>query len=240
MRGCLSGRDSIPNAYLCRVSELPDSFHTIAAAAEAEFKDRGSRFLGYAYPVRHEEEAMVFVEALRKEHFKARHHCYAWRLGTGGDRFRANDDGEPSGTAGRPILGRIDAVGLTDVAVIVVRYFGGTLLGTSGLIHAYREAAAAALQAASVIEKVIEDTFWLDFDYALMPDLMQALKKGDVHILDQDFTDRGRMHIGLRRGQAPVQLLHLRAALLKVSNDEATGLEWPAGMTVSAGDVVFV
>lgn len=222
------------------MSELPDSFHTIAAAAEAEFKDRGSRFLGYACPVQHEEEAMAFVESLRKEHFKARHHCYAWRLGTGGDRFRANDDGEPSGTAGRPMLGRIDAAGLTDVVVVVVRYFGGTLLGTSGLINAYREAAAAALQAATVIEKVIEDTFWLDFDYALMPDLMQALKKWDMHILAQDFTDRGRMRIGLRRGQASDQLLNLKAALLKVSNDEAAGMDWPAGMTIESGDVVFV
>ncbi|MCB0529283.1 MAG: YigZ family protein [Saprospiraceae bacterium] len=156
---------------------MTDAFRTIAAPSTGEFKDRGSKFIAYAWPVREEAEALAHLEALRKEHFKARHHCYAWRLGPDGTRFRANDDGEPGGTAGRPILGQIDAFGLTDVAIVVVRYFGGTLLGTSGLINAYREAAAEALRHAEVEEKIIQDVFAFDFDYALMPDVMNEVKK---------------------------------------------------------------
>ncbi len=159
------------------MSSIPDSFFTLSAPGAGEFKDRGSRFLAYAYPVTSEEEALHRLEALRKEHFKARHHCFAWRLGLDGQRFRANDDGEPSGTAGRPILGQIDAAGLTDVVLVVVRYFGGTLLGASGLIHAYRESAAEALRQAPRVEKIMQERFVLSVAYALLPDLQNALKK---------------------------------------------------------------
>ena len=215
------------------MSVLPDAFYTIDAPAEGEFKDRGSRFIGYAYPVRTEEEALVYLEALRKEHFKARHHCFAWRMGVDGLRFRANDDGEPSGTAGRPILGQIDALGLTDVTVVVVRYFGGVLLGASGLIHAYRQAASEALHAATVVEKIIQDTFWINFDYALMPDVMNALKKLELSIYTQDFADQGgRMHFGIRSNEAPDTLLQFKAALWRVSADEALGLGWPPGVAL--------
>ncbi|MFZ4633486.1 MAG: IMPACT family protein [Saprospiraceae bacterium] len=222
------------------MSVLPDAFHTIDAPAEGEFKDRGSRFIGYAYPVRNEDEALAHLEVLRKEHFKARHHCFAWRMGVDGNRFRANDDGEPSGTAGRPILGQIDTLGLTDVVVVVVRYFGGVLLGASGLIHAYREAANEALRAATVVEKVIQDTFWIDFDYALMPDVMNALKKMECSIYAQDFADEGgRMLIGIRRNEATTTLLKFKAALWKVSADEALGLGWPSGLSLKPGDAIF-
>ena len=123
---------------------MNDAYRSLAAPSTGEFKDRGSRFLAYAWPVRTEAEALEHLEALRKEHFKARHHCFAWRLGPDGTRFRANDDGEPSGTAGRPILGQIDSFNLTNVVIVVVRYFGGTLLGASGLIQAYREGSTFA------------------------------------------------------------------------------------------------
>lgn len=210
--------------------KMTDSYHTIAAPATGEFKDRGSKFFGYAYPVRTEEEALMCLELLRKEHFKARHHCFAWRFGTDGSRFRANDDGEPSGTAGRPILGQIDTLGLTDVCIVVVRYFGGTLLGASGLIHAYREAAADALRNAVIIEKIIKDHFTLDFDYALMPDVMNGVKKLDLEIISQTFGDRGVLEIGIRQTETDEQMLKLKSLIWKVSTDEAATLDWPAGL----------
>lgn len=214
------------------MSSLPDAYFTLVAPAVGEFKDRGSKFIAYAYPVRSEEDALRYLELLRKEHFKARHHCYAWRIGLDGQRFRANDDGEPSGTAGRPILGQIDAAGLTDVVVIVVRYFGGTLLGTSGLIQAYRESAAEALRAGDVIEKIVRTSFVIRFDYALMPELVHNLKKLDLEVVEQTFDERGRLVVAIRQSEAAARLLALRAALWKVSQEEAAGLDWPAGMEV--------
>lgn len=211
---------------------MSDVFKTIAEPATGVFKDRGSKFLAFAYPVKTEEAALLHLEALRKEHFKANHHCFAWRLGVEGDRFRANDDGEPSGTAGRPILGQIDSFGLTDVAIVVVRYFGGTLLGASGLIQAYRESAAEALRAATILEKIVKTTFLLEFDYALMPDVMNALKKLDLEIYQQLYGDHGRLDIGIRQSETTEKLLLLKAAVWKVSAEEARSLEWPAGMRV--------
>ena len=215
--------------------EMTDSYRTIAAPAEGEFKDRGSKFLAYAWPVRSEEEALAHLEWLRKEHFKARHHCFAWRLAPDGSRFRANDDGEPSGTAGRPILGQIDSFGLTDVVVVVVRYFGGTLLGTSGLIQAYREATAEALRAAQVVEKIVCDTFRFDFDYALMPDVMNAVKKLDLHIVHQDFGERGVLDVEIRQSEVADKLLRMKALIRKISTEEAAGLDWPEGLMVEGG-----
>jgi uncharacterized YigZ family protein len=216
---------------------MTDIFKTIAGPSAGEFKDRGSRFLGFAYPAGEEGEALERLEALRRDHFKARHHCFAWRLGPDGSRFRANDDGEPSGTAGRPILAQIDQLGLTDVVVVVVRYFGGTLLGTSGLIQAYREAAAQALRQATVLEKTVQDTIRLDFHYALMPDVMQAVKKLQLEIKRQEFTDRGRMEIGIRQSEVGSKLREFKALLWKVSPEEADTVGWPSGLAVEiSGD----
>lgn len=208
-----------------------DSYDTLSGPSTGEFKDRGSKFLAYAYPVRTEEEALACVEALRKEHFKARHHCFAWRLGLDGQRFRANDDGEPSGTAGRPILAQIDAARLTDVVVVVVRYFGGTLLGTSGLIHAYRESAAEALRQAQVVEKIVQDTFRFIAAYALVPDLINVVKKLDLDILQEVYNDTGAiLDIGIRKSAVADQLLQIKAQLWKVSAEEAQTLDWPPGL----------
>ena len=211
-----------------------DHFQTIASPSTGEFKDRGSKFIAYAYPVRAEEEALTHVEALRKEHFKAHHHCFAWRLGPDGARFRANDDGEPGGTAGRPILGQIDSFGLTDVVIVVVRYFGGTLLGTSGLIQAYREAAAEALRSAVVVEKIVKDTVVFDFDYALMPDVMNAVKKLGLEIYKEAYGDRGSIEAGIRQSELNDSLLKMKALVWKVSAEEAATLDWPAGLIVQS------
>jgi len=211
---------------------VSDAYRSIAVASTGEFKDRGSKFIAYAWPVRSEAEALAHIESLRKDHFKARHHCFAWRLDPDGSRFRANDDGEPSGTAGRPILGQIDAFSLTYVVVVVVRYFGGTLLGTSGLIHAYREAAAEALRNAEVIDCLVKDFLLLDFDYALMPDVMNAVKKLDLEVLRQSFEARGQLEIGIRQSETAATLLRFKAMLWKVSEAEAAGVDWPAGLVV--------
>jgi len=211
---------------------MNDAYRSLAAPSTGEFKDRGSRFLAYAWPVRTEAEALEHLEALRKEHFKARHHCFAWRLGPDGARFRANDDGEPSGTAGRPILGQIDSFNLTNVVIVVVRYFGGTLLGASGLIQAYREAAAEALRNGDIREYLVKDQLLLDFDYALMPDVMNAVKKLDLEVTQQSFEDRGQLEIGIRKSETQATLLRFKAQLWKVSEEEAAEVDWPSGLKV--------
>ncbi len=130
-----------------------DSYLTIEKNTEGLFKDKGSKFLAFAYPVEEEEEIKEYIQALKKEHYSARHHCYAWRLGAEKTHFRANDDGEPSSTAGKPILGQIQKNDLTNILIVVVRYFGGTLLGVSGLINAYRGAAADVINNSIIVEK---------------------------------------------------------------------------------------
>lgn len=229
----LVARD-VPALYLCgAMADSSDVFRTLAGPSTGEFKDRGSKFIAYAWPVRDEAEALAHLEHLRKEHFKARHHCFAWRIGLKGDRFRANDDGEPSGTAGRPILGQIDAFDLTDVVIVVVRYFGGTLLGASGLIHAYREAAAEALRQAVIEEKIVQDHFRFSFDYALMPDIMNAVKKLELAVIHQDFGENGLMDLGVRQSETADKLLKMKASLWKVSVEEAAALDWPPGLKVT-------
>jgi len=192
------------------------TYKTISGTAYAEFKDRGSKFHGYAFPARNAEEIKQHLQDLKKEHPKAVHHCYAYRLGTDGLQFRANDDGEPSGSAGRPILGQIDSAGLTDVLVVVVRYFGGTLLGVPGLINAYKTATADCLALATVVEKNVEHRITLEYDYSLMNEVMQALKQSDATIYRQDM----QLFCILEAG---IPLSHKDACLQKLS--EIRGLE---------------
>lgn len=172
-------------------------YHTIAAPVQAEFKDKGSRFIAFAYPVKTAEAVKKHVDALRETHHKARHWCYAYRLGTDGNTFRANDDGEPSGSAGRPILGQIDSAGLTDVLVVVVRYFGGTLLGVPGLIHAYKTATAEALQLAEKLEKNIEKTVWLRCDYPHLNDAIRIAKQHQAEVVAQDLQLDCRLTVSI-------------------------------------------
>lgn len=167
--------------------KLPEYYFTIDKSAVEEFKDRGSKFIAYAYPVETAETFKGYLRLLKKEHPKAVHHCFAYRLGTGEDNFRSSDDGEPSGTAGRPILGQIDSRNLTNTAVIVVRYFGGTLLGVPGLIHAYKTATALVLQTIPVIRKQVEQVYRIQFEYAQVNEVMQILKSGQCSIYEQDF-----------------------------------------------------
>jgi len=216
---------------------MTDHFRTLAAPATGEFKDRGSKFIAYAWPIEEETEALQHIEALRKEHFKAAHHCFAWRIGTDGLRFRANDDGEPSGTAGKPILGQIDAFGLTNVVVVVVRYFGGTLLGASGLINAYRETSAEALRNAQTVEKIIGQEFHFQAEYALLPDLMNALKKYNVSILAEKYDEKAQLDISIRLSEIDATLLKIKAALWRMNVDEIATLDWPEGILLENPEI---
>lgn len=160
-------------------------YNTIEQQSVAEFKDRGSRFIAHAFPLNTPDTFKIKLQQLKKEHPKAVHHCFAYRIGTNGNLFRSSDDGEPSGTAGKPILGQIDSRELTNISIIVVRYFGGTLLGVPGLIHAYKSAAALALQTVPVIKKNITIQIILQFDYTKMNDVMRIVKQHQCIIHEQ-------------------------------------------------------
>lgn len=172
-------------------------YNTISQRAVAEFKDRGSRFIAYAYPVQSTDEFKNHLQQLKKEHPKAVHHCFAYRVGLDGNNFRSSDDGEPSGTAGKPILGQMDSKGLTNVLVIVVRYFGGTLLGVPGLINAYKTATAMALQLTPIIRKAVEVKYQLQFDYTQMNEVITLLKKYNYTIIEQEAQLFCKMKIGV-------------------------------------------
>jgi len=161
-------------------------YNTIEKPSIAEFKDKGSKFLAYAFPVTDVRQFKENLARIKKEHPKATHHCFAYRIGLDGNNFRVSDDGEPSGSAGRPILGQIDSKQLTNVLVIVVRYFGGVLLGVPGLINAYKTAAALALQVTPAVRKPVEVNYTLQFDYTIMNEVMTIVKQCDCIVLSQD------------------------------------------------------
>ena len=166
---------------------MEDTFKTIKKPSEGLYKDKGSRFISYAYPVDSEERIKEIVQLIRKEHHSARHHCYAWRLGAEKLLFRVNDDGEPSSSAGKPILGQIQSFDLTNILIVVVRYFGGTLLGVSGLINAYRHAALDAINQAEIIERLVEKNLLIEFDYSVMNEVMKIFKDEKLPQVDPQF-----------------------------------------------------
>ena len=167
--------------------QIQDSYKSIAAESKGLFKDNGSRFIAHAFPVETEEEVKEIVATLKKEYYDARHHVYAYRLGYKGDRFRANDDGEPSGSSGRPVLGQIDSKGLSDILVVVVRYFGGIKLGIPGLIRAYKTSTADALENAEIIEKTASKMFRIHFGYMSMNSVMKVMKDMNLEQKNQKF-----------------------------------------------------
>ena len=181
---------------------MSDTYKTITTLAEGIYKEKGSKFLSFAIPVGDVEEVKDIVKEFRKRFFDARHVCYAYMLGVEKTEFRANDDGEPSGTAGRPILGQINSRELTNVLVIVVRYFGGILLGTGGLVTAYKEATADALHQAEIIEKTVEVTVTVHFDYMLMNNVMRIVKDTNAVVVSQDFDNDCIMQISIRKQDA--------------------------------------
>ncbi len=189
-----------------------DTYRTITALSEGIYTEKRSKFIAIALPVRTLEEVKQHLETYQKKYYDARHVCYAYMLGHERLNFRANDNGEPSGTAGKPILGQINSNELTDILIIVVRYFGGIKLGTSGLIVAYKAAAAEAISNATIIEKTVDDDVTVVFEYPFMNDIMRIVKEEEPEILEQSYDMDCLMKLRIRRSMMP----KLRARLEKV------------------------
>ena len=186
-----------------------DVYRTIEADAEALFKEKSSKFLCFAYPVTTEEQIRERLEVLYKKYYDATHHCYAWRLGPRGETFRANDDGEPSSTAGKPILGQLLSHEITDCLIVVVRYFGGTKLGVSGLIEAYKTSAAEVIAAAEVVERTVDDRIEVRFSYMAMNEVMRIIKDMQPKIVEQCFDNLCTMTLTIRQSQSEQLLTRL-------------------------------
>jgi len=174
-----------------------DFYNTIEKPGIAEFKDRGSKFIAFAYPITTVNDFKRRLEEIKKEHPKATHHCFAYRIGIDKNNFRVSDDGEPAGTAGKQILGQVDSKSLTDILIVVVRYFGGTLLGVSGLINAYKTATSLVIQVTPVVQKAIEVIYMLQFDYTLMNSIMTIVKQLNCSIMKQEMQLFCRFSIGV-------------------------------------------
>jgi uncharacterized YigZ family protein len=181
---------------------VEDLYRTIERASEGAYKEKGSKFMAFAYPVADEEGIREILAALRTEYYDARHHCYAYMLGADKKRFRANDDGEPSSSAGKPILGQLLSFDVTNVLIVVVRYFGGTKLGVPGLIHAYRAAAADALAHAAIVERMVEEVVHIRFGYAVLNDVMKVVKEEAPAVLSRTFETVCEMRLSVRRKYA--------------------------------------
>lgn len=183
--------------------EIKDTYKTITKPSEETlFKDRNSKFFGYAFPVFTEEDIKERLEELRKQHHTARHHCYAWQLGTEKIRFRANDDGEPSNSAGQPIYGQIQSFDVTNILIVSVRYFGGTKLGVGGLINAYRTSAQLALEASEIVEKTIDIHYKLKFGYDMMNKVQRIIKERNLDIINQKLELDCEYTISVRKKEA--------------------------------------
>ena len=197
-----------------------DSYKTIAKPAEGSYSEKRSKFLAYAFPVQNEQEVKQRLAEIQKKHWDARHHCYAYILGPHKDAYRLNDNGEPSGTAGRPIYGQLLSKDLTNTLVIVVRYFGGIKLGVSGLQNAYKVAAREALDAAVIEERTVQETFRVTFEYVKMNDIMQILKDPEVQVLDRQSYMQCVYTISVRQREAD----RITGALRKVPMTEVIPL----------------
>jgi len=187
-----------------------DTYLTIAEPGEGIFRDRGSKFLAFAYPIQSDGDIKPIIAKLKAEHPKANHHCYALRISPDRSVFRVNDDGEPSGTAGRPILNTLLSQNITNIAVVVVRYFGGTLLGVPGLINAYKVATEEVLKSVQIIEKTVNDVYQVSFNYLQMNDVMKLIKSENLNILEQQFDTDCLVKIEVRKSQVEkvMGLLH--------------------------------
>lgn len=188
---------------------MTDQYLTVSTPSEGIYKEKGSKFIAYLYPIESDEEAMMHVADLKKRFHDARHHCYAYQLGVDGEKYRENDDGEPSGTAGKPIRGQIRSKGLTHVLIVVVRYFGGTKLGVPGLIHAYKSAALDAIENALVVEMVVEQEVAFSFDFLLMNDVMRLIKDRGAHIKSQDYQSETIFYVSIRQSHYTSFIDHL-------------------------------
>lgn len=195
-----------------------DTYLTLAHPSEGIYKEKGSKFMAFAYPVEDEEQIKDIIASLKKRFYDARHHCYAYILGTQQPYYRANDDGEPNHSAGDPILGQIRSFGLTQVLVVVVRYFGGTKLGVSGLIQAYKTATADALSKASIVEKTIQEKIAFEFDYLQMNEVMKLVKEYELEIISQNFSTIWQLTIAVRKNLQEEIKAKLELLGIEISN----------------------
>ena len=202
-----------------------DQYHTLKELSTAEFKDKGSRFIAYSFPVHSIEDFEIGLEEIKKEHFKARHHCYAYRIGIEGDLARANDDGEPSGSAGLPILNQLKSKELCNVAAVVVRYFGGTKLGVSGLINAYKTSTAASIKNAEIILTIVGKKVQILFDYSQLGMLMNILKKKELTLVEKSFEVEPYVILEIRESLLEETMIDLKAALCNMSIEEFLNTE---------------
>lgn len=189
---------------------MSDFYNTIEKEAFAEYKDRGSRFMAYVFPIATADDFKKKLKALKEEHPKAVHHCFAYRIGTDGNNFRSGDDGEPSGSAGKPILGQLDSKGVVNVAAIVVRYFGGTLLGVPGLINAYKTATSLALQLTPITQKPVLVHYEIQFDYTMLNEVMMVVKRFNCEIIENELQLFCRMVLGVPKNEEALFLQKLQ------------------------------
>jgi len=179
-----------------------DEYKTITQSAQGSFRDKGSRFLAFAFPAVSEQEVKLHLEAIRKQYYDATHHCYAYVLGFDKSAFRFNDDGEPSGTAGRPIYGQILSADLTNTLIVVVRYYGGTNLGVPGLINAYKTAASEALRNATIVTKIVKEVYQIEYPYEVMNDVMKIIKDETLEVINNDFGMKCVIRLAIRHSDA--------------------------------------
>jgi len=196
-----------------------DSYRTLSEPAEGVFRDRGSKFIGYAFPVGREEDVKDILQKIRSEHPKARHFCWALRLSPDRSIFRFQDDGEPGGTAGRPILNAMLSADITNVLIVVVRYFGGTLLGVPGLINAYKTAAIESIQAGNIIERTVNDIYEIHFEYLVLNEVMKLLKDEQLLVLKQEFDNQCFIKLEIRKSC-------LNAVISKLENIQGLALKY--------------
>ena len=201
-------------------SEIKDTYNTIENAVEnILFKEKNSKFIGYAYPITSENEVKIHIENLKKDHFSARHWCYAYQIGTETFKFRANDDGEPSNSAGMPIYGQIQSFDITNVLIVVVRYFGGVKLGVGGLISAYKTTAQLTLQEANIVERTIDKHFKITFDYKNMNKVMRIIKEKNIDIVNQKMELNCEIEIATRKKNAK-QIVDIFSTLFEIEIEE--------------------
>ena len=190
-----------------------DEYKTIAKPAQGSFRDKGSRFLSFAFPASSEQEVKQYIESLRKQYYDATHHCYAYVLGFDKSAYRVNDDGEPSGTAGRPIYGQIQSNDLTNILIVVVRYYGGTNLGVPGLIHAYKTAASEALNNSTILTKIVKETYDIEYPYEAMNDVMKIIKDETLEVINNEFGMNCVVRLAIRHSDSE----RVKGRLIKVN-----------------------
>ena len=185
---------------------MSDQYQTIANQTEGVYKEKGSKFIGVAFPVFSEDEFKEKLQQLKKDYHDARHHCYAYKIGLTDNEYRYSDDGEPNNSAGAPIYGQIQSFNITNIGIVVIRYFGGTKLGVGGLITAYKEAAKDALSNAKIIERTVDDFYQIDFGYKIMSNVMNFIKQNQLEVTSQVLEEKGIIQFRIRQSEAEIQL----------------------------------